>query len=461
MKLKKKRHLFRDSAKWRLLSYYVFFLMRLFYRRITVEGKENIPAHGPVIFAPNHQNALMDPLAILYAARRQTVFLARADIFKIPLLRNLFFWLKIIPVFRIRDGKENLGNNEASFNVAVEVLENKRSVCIFPEAAHTNLRSLLPLRKGIPRLAFMAEEKNNFKLGLNVVPAGIYFDNYEHMRSVLHVRFGKPIAVYQFEAEYWQNPQKAMLTFRDKLTDKLSALALNIKTREYYDVFYSLSHIFSEPMITNELKIKSRQEQRFRKQKEMVAAFEDKLSKDPEYMLEFRNNGLRFLRSLKTHGIKWEFFRLPSHGFFRLLFGWLLMLITWPVFLYGLVNNILFYGSVRLLVKKIKDHQFHSSIKFVWGLAVSPFFYIFQSIVVYAISGSLVFGVVYLVLLPVTGFLARVWAGKFIELLQQLKLYWLKSTGNQSFNEIIKDWNLIKTQIQSICQPDYQTRVRH
>ncbi len=461
MKLKKKRHLFRDSAKWRLLSYYVFFLMRLFYRKITVEGKENIPVHGPVIFAPNHQNALMDPLAILYAARRQTVFLARADIFKIPLLRNLFFWLKIIPVFRIRDGKENLGNNEASFNVAVEVLENKRSVCIFPEAAHTNLRSLLPLRKGVPRLAFMAEEKNNFKLGLNVVPTGIYFDNYEHMRSVLHVRFGKPIAVNQFETEYGQNPQKAMLTFRDKLTDKLSGLALDIKTREYYDVFYSLSHMFSEPLIMAEKKTKLRQEHRFLKQKEMVAAFEDKLAKDPEYMLEFRSKGLRFLRTLKTHGIKWEFFSLPSHGFFRLLFDCLLLLLTLPVFLYGLINNILFYGSVMVLVKKIKDHQFHSSIKFVWGLAVSPLFYVIQSIVVYALSGSFFGSIAYLALLPVTGFLARIWVANFIEILQQLKLYWLKRTNNKSFFEIVKDWNSFKAEIQSVCLAGNQSRLRH
>jgi 1-acyl-sn-glycerol-3-phosphate acyltransferase len=160
MNLKKKKHLFRNSVKWWLVAQYVFFLMRLFYRKIVVEGKENIPAKGPIIFAPNHQNALMDPLAVHYGAGLQTIFLARADIFKIPVLRNLFYWLKIIPVYRMRDGKENLGNNDASFNVAVEVLENGRSVGIFPEAAHSNQRRLLPhAQRRVPRMAFLGRRK--------------------------------------------------------------------------------------------------------------------------------------------------------------------------------------------------------------------------------------------------------------------------------------------------------------
>lgn len=440
MNLKKKRHLFRDSAKWRLLSYYIFFLMRLFYRKITVEGKENIPPKGPIIFAPNHQNALMDPLAILYAARRQTVFLARADIFKIPILRNLFFWLKIIPIFRIRDGKENLGNNEASFNVAVEVLENNRSVCIFPEAAHTNQRSLLPLKKGVPRLAFLAEEKNNFKLGVKVIPVGIYFDDYEHMRSSLHVRFGQPLDVGRFEDAYEKNPQRAMHVFRNNLTEKLSDIALDIKVKEYYDVFYTVSEIFAEPLEKEAHRILSGQVQRFAWQKKMVAALEAKLSEDPDFMSQFRSKVLLFLRLLKTNKIKWEFLKLPVPVFSRLWLDGFLLLITLPVFIYGLVNNILFYGSVKMLVQKIKDHQFHSSIKFVWGLAASPLFYLLQSVLFFALSGNLPLSLAYLVSLPFSGFLARIWIAKFRKTWQYGRLYFLKRANGSAFKQLESAW---------------------
>lgn len=79
--LKKNNHLYSYSKAWNLLYRYVCLFLRLFYKTIVIEGKDNIPNNSPIIFAPNHQNALMDPLAVLYGSKRQIVFLARADIF--------------------------------------------------------------------------------------------------------------------------------------------------------------------------------------------------------------------------------------------------------------------------------------------------------------------------------------------------------------------------------------------
>ena len=92
------------SKRYGVLKQITGFIHHLFYRRIFVHGIENIPTDKPVIFAPNHQNALMDPLIILYTTPFQTYFLARADIFKRPMLRKLFTFFKMLPVYRIRDG---------------------------------------------------------------------------------------------------------------------------------------------------------------------------------------------------------------------------------------------------------------------------------------------------------------------------------------------------------------------
>ena len=83
----------------------------VFYSEICIINPENVPAKGPVIFAPNHQNALMDALAILLLVDKQPVFMARADIFKKKTVGKILNFLKIIPVFRIRDGVSNLSNN--------------------------------------------------------------------------------------------------------------------------------------------------------------------------------------------------------------------------------------------------------------------------------------------------------------------------------------------------------------
>lgn len=426
MNLEKKRHLFRNSGKWWLLSQYVFFLMRLFYQKIVVEGKENIPTQQPVIFAPNHQNALMDPLVVLYASGLQTVFLARADIFRVKLLRDLFSWMKIIPVYRIRDGKENLGNNDTSFNIAVEVLENKRSVGIFPEAAHSSQRRLLPMKKGIPRLAFLAEEKNQFKLDLQVLPAGIYYSNYEHMRAIVHVRFGKPIAVKDFEDAHIENPQKSLLLLRDAIGEQLTELSMDIRDPEYYDSIYCAAEIFAVPLLKERGEKRINQQKRFQIQKEMIGVLEHDLEEKPELMKGFRTNVQHLLELLKASNLKWEFFQLPTKNFFGVLGSLVLLLFTFPVFLYGLVNNILFFGSVKMLLRKFKDRQFHSSVKFVLGLAVCPLFHLVQALVVWAVSGSFLWSLAYLVSLPLSGFAARIWVEYFRKTWQYARLLRLK-----------------------------------
>ena len=64
------------------------------YNKIEVRGKENIPADGAVIIAPNHCNTLMDALVILQAFKDESVFGARADMFKSPFLAKAMFFFR-------------------------------------------------------------------------------------------------------------------------------------------------------------------------------------------------------------------------------------------------------------------------------------------------------------------------------------------------------------------------------
>ncbi len=141
-----------------------YFLLRLllriphtlFYRKIKIIGKENVPKDKPIIFAPNHQNALMDPLAMLFSTPKQIVFLARGDIFKGKILIKFLTFIKILPVYRQHDGKAALKKNDAVFDESVDYLKHSGAFCLFPESIHNPHRNLLPLKKGIPRIAFMA-----------------------------------------------------------------------------------------------------------------------------------------------------------------------------------------------------------------------------------------------------------------------------------------------------------------
>ena len=77
----------RYSLLWNILLHTVLRpWLHVWYKRITITGRENIPQGKPIIFAPNHQNGIIDPLLVLAASRRQIVWLATADYFKNKLL---------------------------------------------------------------------------------------------------------------------------------------------------------------------------------------------------------------------------------------------------------------------------------------------------------------------------------------------------------------------------------------
>ena len=74
------------------------------FTRFHVIGRENIPRDGACIFGSNHCNTLMDALVLLATSRQKKVFIARGDIFKNRRTAKILKWLRILPIFRIRDG---------------------------------------------------------------------------------------------------------------------------------------------------------------------------------------------------------------------------------------------------------------------------------------------------------------------------------------------------------------------
>ena len=77
-----REHIQDRDGFYTFLKFFVDWSVKSSYRKYQVEGLENIPADGSVIWASNHTNALMDPMVMLSSTRGRKVFVARADIFK-------------------------------------------------------------------------------------------------------------------------------------------------------------------------------------------------------------------------------------------------------------------------------------------------------------------------------------------------------------------------------------------
>ena len=78
-------------------------LVELFYPRIEVDGAENLPGSGPIIFVANHPNGLLDALVLMIGLRRHISFLAKSTFFANPIGRALMEAFGALPVYRQRD----------------------------------------------------------------------------------------------------------------------------------------------------------------------------------------------------------------------------------------------------------------------------------------------------------------------------------------------------------------------
>jgi 1-acyl-sn-glycerol-3-phosphate acyltransferase len=408
----------------------------LFYRKIVVEGKENIPKTGPVIYAPNHQNALMDPLAVLFTARQQVVFMARADIFHIPLLPGFFRWLKILPIYRIRDGKDNLKNNDDSFEAVIKVLENNRPIGLFPEAKHSNKRHLLGYKKGIPRIAFQAEEKHNFQLGVKILPVGIYYSKYNTFRSILHVRYGKPIDVSEYKKEYEESENKAMLHLRDDMKAATEPLVINIRKLDFYDMYESLRTLYVKNMVKRLRLGKLNQKNKFIADRMTIHLLDQYAEDYPDKMEGLRKKMDKYRRLRNKYSLSDQSIGKDKINAFRLLWNAFLLLVFSPVFMYGFINNVIPYIIPKSLVLLIKDKQFHSSIKFLWALFFLPIIYLAQAAIVWAVTNSFLIALAYIFSIAITGMLAQLYVEWFALVRRDLWLYRLKKTNKKVFQRI-------------------------
>jgi len=139
---------------YEILKPLVVLLMRAWFR-LRVRGAEHIPSSGPALIVSNHQS-ILDPPVIGGAARRQIYFLAKAELFQIPLFGWLFRALHARPVRRE-------GSDPGALRTAALLLEEGKALLVFPEGT----RSLDGrLGRGKPGVGMLAVTS-----GAPVVPA--------------------------------------------------------------------------------------------------------------------------------------------------------------------------------------------------------------------------------------------------------------------------------------------------
>lgn len=426
----------RPTIGYYLLYYYSYLYYHIFYRRIAITGRENIPHNTPVIFAANHQNALMDALAMLFARKGKVVFLARADIFKSKFVASLLHFLKIMPVYRMRDGFESLGQNEETFDNAATVLRHNTPIGMLPEGNHAGFKRLRPLKKGICRIAFMAEERSQFKLNLHIVPVGLDYSNYFNAGERLLINFGKPIKVADFFPLYRENPQRAINALRDAIAKGLKPLMLDIENEEQYNTIVGIIEVYEHELLAKR-ELRNIHRNRFSIQQEISGKLNQMVTNNPEVLERVKPMLSEYSGLLEKYNIRDWLIRKNNTNLMRFLSGIILSIILLPVHIYGMFFNYLPYHFPVIFSRKVKDRAFHSSIHFGMSLILYLIYYIILVTAFCLIFNGLWLKMAFALSLPLTGIFAFYNYRSFLKILGKFRFIRLKMNNKETYDRLI------------------------
>ncbi|MBP1839779.1 1-acyl-sn-glycerol-3-phosphate acyltransferase [Formosa algae] len=296
---------------------YISLGLFFYYKKIHVKGQEFVPKTQPVLILSNHQNGLLDPLLIATESNRFCYYLTRAAVFQKPLISRLLKGLNMLPVYRARDGWQNITNNNAIFEICKGLLKQKEALVIFPEGSHNLSRKVRPLSKGFTRIILDTLETYP-DLDLQLLPVGVNYKNPKGFADSMFLNIGKPISAKQYTT---LKKVDAVAALKKDVQEQIQLLTTHIED-DYEVVVKNLEQEradFLKPDVINHYLVKGEKRSGFKRSKS-------------------------FLKPLK------------------IIFNTLLKLVLLPV-----------YALWKLLFQpKIEEKEFTGTFRFALGLTLVP-----------------------------------------------------------------------------------------
>ncbi len=223
-------------------------VLDIFYRKVTVQGVDQVPRSGGVVFVGNHVSGLLDPAIFMAYLPRRSRFLGKSTLWKIVALRPFLKLAAAIPVYRRQDPGVDQSKNADTFARCHQALAAGGTIALFPEGRSHNEPALVPLKTGVARIVL--QSLYLFPgLEVSIVPVGLTFDDKTRFRSRLLVKVGEPIrpaSPPDPESEaFWQ----AALELTEQVREGLEAVTLNYPSWEEARLIERAASIFARPVL--------------------------------------------------------------------------------------------------------------------------------------------------------------------------------------------------------------------
>ncbi|TAE49100.1 MAG: hypothetical protein EAZ89_14555, partial [Bacteroidetes bacterium] len=378
--------------------------MKIFYRRYEVVNRltrENVP----VIYASNHQNALMDALnaSVWTSPKRQPLFMTRADVFN-SRFDKFLRGVKMLPIYRTRDGLDSVRMNTEIFERVVEELSHSNGcMIIFPEGNHNRRYQLRPLQKGLARMAFQTAEKWAFKEPVWVIPVGQYYKNHLKVRSDFLLEYGEPIDISAYYELYQESPPKAYLRLNQDLAAAMKDVMIHISLDDTYELTEQVRQIATRHTVARMGLNKNALDSELQAGKKLVQTVEDHITAKDPLLPELAELVPKYSQELKNLRLRDHVVENYPYNLLGLIVQKLLLLAGLPVHLYAVVNHVIPHEIARRVTEsKFADDHFHTSVKFVMAMVLFPLFYLLQTLIVSLFTDGWA-TLIYFISLPVSG----------------------------------------------------------
>lgn len=423
--------------------------LRIYFKRIEVAGIEHVSATTPLIFVLNHPNALVDPVFLLCLTPRPVSFLAKAPLFRMPVLGPLIKAMDSLPVYRRQDEGEDVTKNEETFVAARKLLAGGGTIGICPEGVSHNAPGLRPIKTGAARIALASVSTGDVP-NLQIVPAGLYYTSKTHFRSSALLYFGRPIPVKPHVLEPDGSPPRdAVRELSSQIEKALREVILDAHHEEALHTIARAERIFSaetpeEESLADELEL----QQRF------VRAYAVLQERAPERLERLEVRMRRFEAELEQAGVDPDNLSPPRStiAVFAQVFKrsaiFLLMLVP------AIIGTAIHFPAYRLggylSTKFSQDSEdVISTIKIISAMLLFPLTWLIVAVVSYSLLGWWV-ALLSIAVIPFCGYVAILFFEEFDQSLGGLRALAFFLVKRRFFVRLLAERKAIKSEIISL-----------
>ena len=162
-------------------------------------------------------------------------FLAKSTLFRNPISRLVMEAFGSIPIYRAHESGARGGDasrNDASFARCRAELAAGGAMALFPEGVSHSDPQLRPLKTGAARIALSTEAEHDGRLGVTLVPVGLYYERKALFRSSVLLVVGEPIDVAPLLADYRRDERQTVEALTETIDARLDEVVLQAESRD-------------------------------------------------------------------------------------------------------------------------------------------------------------------------------------------------------------------------------------